>query len=138
MLLSGSQAECISESIDNRMGYADVSALPSFSSLHKLIGHTRPDLCFPLPKLSDFLAGARCAYDYITQRLLFFNPDRHIALVYSLRSRLWYQREVEFNYALNSYPNLLVVDNYNRFKTPFTVDTSLSGLLIIANLGLDE
>lgn len=138
MLLSGSQSECISESIDNCVGFTDISSLPHFSSLHKFLGHPERDCCFPIPKLREFLAGSRCAYDYITQRILFFNPEFRIALLFSMKSRLWYQRDSDLDYPLNSYPSTLVVDNYCRFTRPFAdMESTLPGLLITRPLKLD-
>ena len=67
---------------------------------------------------ADFLFGTKCAYDYISKRLILINSNYSFQYVYALKTQTWHKMDIT-DYAikdtLNSYPNCYVyaVDKNN-------------------------
>ena len=101
MLISGSQTQCISDSLNSPVFF-------DFNSLPGLCEHF-PKFCLPDCLFIDYIKNCRMAYDYINQRILLFNPDKHYAYVYSLKSKLWGIQESALSSVINSYPDALAM-----------------------------
>ncbi len=138
MLISGSQTQCISDSINSGFPF-DARSLPGFQLLHDMLGHNPDtDICLPTQPLSDFLRQCRMTYDYTNQRIIVYAPRISYAYVYSLRSKQWGMMHSQAYSNLNSYPDALAVDaagNIIDFSNPGT-DT-VSALFVTRPLKLD-
>ncbi len=107
MLISGSQTQCISDSLYSDFPF-DVRYPPGFIKLHGLI-HDHPDSCLPIVPFSHFLKDCRMIYDYTHQRIIVFNRYFSYAYVFSLKSRLWGLLHSDIAYNVNSYPDAFAV-----------------------------
>ena len=104
MLLSGSEATCISEIIDGAL--PDMSAYPSGASLLKLSGIDTN--AFAFASFREFLSGCQMFYDYTHQRIVVFNPSYAYAYVYSLKSKSWGMMSSQMATSANAYPETAV------------------------------
>lgn len=120
MLLSGSQAQCISDEINSDAP----SPYPSLSHLCNLLGTSLPAIV----PFSTFLAECRMLYQYSAQRIILFNPAVPYAYIYSLKSKLWGMMRSSINRALNAWPEAVAVTNdgtlldFSRESSPDSVD----------------
>lgn len=111
MCQQGSSATCITSQLE---GYPF-----SFLSMPYAYGvctatNTNSD-CTQTPQLDTFLKNADMAYDYYSSRIFLFNPDCRVALVYSLKSRMWGAVESNFAKRVDIYPEAYVLDNEGYF-----------------------
>lgn len=91
MLISGSQTQCITETIDNNEEPFSFASLPLASNIKTALGitsNTNDELSEKKFK-SVFLAGCQMLYAYDLQRIIVFNPSYKYAFVYSLESKNW-------------------------------------------------
>ena len=131
MLLSGSQATCISTAVDSDTPF-DGSSLPGLAALLPPGYHLRT--------LRQFLSSARIAYDYPGQRIIVFSPTPTYAYVYSIRSASWATvTSAGLYYPVNSYPDALAVTLDRRLVNLSVPDTSapVRALAISRPLKLD-
>ena len=124
LLLSGSTAMSISDTICTEYP-TDITSLPGFAALHKLLGHADGDSCFPTKPFQEYVAGCRIIYDYVHQRVWIYNPAYTYTYVYSLRSQLWGMSYQTFSSHINDYPDALAV-------------TKDGSLLSFSSFGADE
>ena len=108
MLLSGSQSQCISESIDAELPF-NVMDLPAFAKLNEQI-----ERCLPLMPFSQFLKDCGMVYDYVHQRVIVYAPSVSYAYVFSLKTKQWGMMESSIVGHLNAYPEALAVEKNNR------------------------
>lgn len=106
MLLTGSQTQCISETIDAPFPF-DLSSLPSLDNLQESHILGRPPLS--VAPFNSFIAGASMLYDYPHQRIIVFNPSSDYAYVYSLKSKAWGMMHSDILRPVNSYPDALAI-----------------------------
>lgn len=111
MLISGSQTQCISESINSEFPFNPLS-LPGFRKLHSML-HPSEDSCFPLIPFTRFLKGCAMVYDYSHQRIIVYNKDFSYSYVFSLKSQLWGMMFSDILYGVKSYPDALAVSSGN-------------------------
>lgn len=107
MLLSGSQAQCISETIDDNGSPArGLKAITD--KLAPLLGLSVDVLPF-----RDFLGDekkcARMIYDYRGQRVIVYNPACDYAYIYSLESNKWGMMASDILYSVKTYPDAMAV-----------------------------
>lgn len=138
MLLSGSRAECISDSVNSEFPF-DLLSLPGFDSFRQLFA-LGDDSCLSMQPFSSFLADCAMLFDYSHQRILIFSPRQSCAYVCSLISRQWGFLRARIAHSLNSYPETLAVDPDNNLVS-FSSDSSdsgepVSGLLVSRPLKL--
>lgn len=113
MLLSGSQAQCISDILAGTM--FDLSQL-EFAATQ--ITEAMPTVTFV--QWRTFLARARMLYDYTNQRIMVYNAGYQYAYVFSLESKQWGITACDILSTFNSYPEALVntkgglVMNYSK------------------------
>lgn len=107
MLLSGSHAQCISESIDAEQPF-NVMGLPSFGT----IGSNLKE-CLPILPFSQFLKDCGMVYDYVHQRVIVYSPNTTYAYVYSLKTNQWGLMGSSISSHLNAYPEALAVGKNN-------------------------
>lgn len=141
MLLSGSEATCISDAVCNKTSYV----VGQYLTVAHMIEPRIPSFYDVLP-FTLFLARARFVYDYPHQRLIFYQPvgtrrgasasaspsasasaspsasasasaiteSMPYAYVYSLRSGRWGMMLADIAYSLDSYPDALAIDSKGR------------------------
>lgn len=136
MMISGSQTQCISDSLNSDTPF-DVLSLPHIDKLHSMLGHG-VDTCLPLAPFSTFLKTCRMLYDYVHQRVIAYNPTLTYAYVFSLKSHLWGMMYSTIETGINSYPEALAV-NHDRDLLDFSSmeGEPAKGLLVTRPLKLD-
>lgn len=118
MLISGSEAVCLSDSINSRDLFA-ISDLPKADKLVSLFNERAgEDEQITLENSSllpfrDFLTDCKMIYDYTNQRIIVYNPSVSYAYVYSLKSKLWGMIHSNIADNVNSYPDALAMLNDN-------------------------
>lgn len=105
MLLSGSNAQCITEGIDNNGEPFNFAAMPHASGIKTLLGITAGanDSLTEKP-FSTFLNGCQILYAYNRQHIIVFNPTFSYAYVYSLESKQWGIIKSSIRARVPSYP----------------------------------
>lgn len=144
MLLTGSQAQCITDSIASETPF-DVTTLPHMNDIHASMGapHTT-DSCIPMLPFLDFLRGASMIYDYVHQHIIVFNPTKtngaakyEYAYVYSLKSKQWGMMLSGIESTINSYPDALAMSSSNALVSFDDTDqTSIKALYVTRPLKL--
>lgn len=119
MLISGSTAQCISESL-NAEDLFSISDLPRSDKLLSVYNgkaseneRTALDDIAMIP-FFDFLAACRMIYDYTNQHIIVYNPAVRYAYVFSLKSKLWGMMLSDIVNNVNSYPEALAMADGNR------------------------
>lgn len=138
MLISGSQTQCISESINSEYPFNALD-LPGFDKLHDMLGHDPvTDKCLPTLPFTEFLKQCRMIYDYVHQRVIVYAPNITYAYVFSLKSKLWGMTFSNIASHLNSYPEALAVDKENNIVNFSESDeTQVKCLYVTRPLNLD-
>lgn len=139
MLLSGSSAQCISDSIATDTPF-NILGLPGIDNLHAMLGDGHKlDTCIPAIPFSAFL-DEKCGmiYDYVHQRVIVFNPDESYAYVFSLKSRQWGMMYSNIRARVNSYPDALAADtNSDLVNFALRLEHQHGGLLVTRSLKLE-
>lgn len=136
MLISGSQTQCISETINEDTPF-DVLKLPGMDKLHSMLGH-EVDTCLPLQPFTTFIRECRMIYDYVHQRIIVYNKAYTYAYVYSLRTKMWGMMYSNIRDNVNSYPEALAVTKDGKMVNFCKTDgRKVPGLLVTRPLKLD-
>lgn len=143
MLISGSQTQCITDSIFSEAPF-NVLDLPCIDQLHAKLGHTS-DACLPVKPFLGFLAGCQMVYDYVHQRIFVYNPTKEngtplytYAYVFSLKSKMWGMVYSNLAATINSYPDALAMTQDNKLVSfSDTDETESKGLYITRPLKLE-
>lgn len=111
ILLAGSEAKCISDILDNGTDAAfDISTLPQASSiLFNGLDHS-----FDFVPFRTFREGCRLLYDYVSYRLIVYNPSYAYAYIYSMNMKQWGMMRSNIVCGVNSYPECLAMTSDNR------------------------
>lgn len=115
MLLQGSETICISDSIDSPTLF-NVSKLPQFLK----IPNEFMLLNLPRTPFKKFLENSGMLYDYAHQRIVLYQKSDNlpnipeVSYVYSLKSKTWSLMQTNIKYAINAYPNAIVVGGGER------------------------
>ena len=136
MLLSGSEATCISDVIDGDL--TNVVAYPSGGTLVLLSGIAAE--VFSFVSFREFLAECKMFYDYTHQRIVMFNPRCRYAYVYSLKSKAWGMMSSTMITSANAYPETAVQlqdGSIVDYTSEGTYET-LSGFVMTRPLKLDN
>lgn len=102
MHISGSDIECISQSIDNDYPF-DVTLLPHLQNIAKSFSDTDNPIIEVAP-FSSFLTHCNIIYDYINQRLIISNPHFKYSYIFSMQSHSWAMIHSDIVDSVNSYP----------------------------------
>ena len=136
MLISGSEAVCLSDSINSRDLFA-ISDLPKADKLVSLFNERAgEDEQITLENSSllpfrDFLTACKMIYDYTNQRIIVYNPSVSYAYVYSLKSKLWGMTHSNIADNVNSYPDALAMLNDNALANFSLSDaTGITALVV--------
>lgn len=136
MLISGSEAVCLSDSINSRDLFA-ISDLPKADKLVSLFNECAgEDEQITLENSSllpfrDFLTACKMIYDYTNQRIIVYNTSVSYAYVYSLKSKLWGMIHSNIADNVNSYPDALAMLNDNTLANFSLSDaTGITALVV--------
>ena len=137
MLLSGSQATCISDSINNSVPLSFIPSLPRIgyakefyiSELLKMQAKL-PDSLDVVPFV-EFLESCRMLFDYTHQRIIVYNPQQAYAYVYSLKTQQWGMMLSNISSTINSYPESLAMDADANLVNFSATEATKSAILII-------
>lgn len=126
MLLSGSTATCISDTIDNNL-LVSLGNLPQLSILFPNL----PTDLQNLPPFKTFLQGCRIIYDYPHQHIIIYNPSQSYAYVFSIKTKQWGMMKSDFSGHINSYPEAIAIThNGEMVNFSLTDPTPVTGLLL--------
>ena len=145
MLISGSQAQCISEAIDDD-GQPFTLQHPAVDDMATMLG-----LDVGISPFKDFVRECRMVYDYTGQRIIVYNPATSpvgdgstvvkfpYAYIYSLESNKWGMMESDIDYSVRAYPAALAVNRNGELVDCSVVDGSaaVNAMLITRPLSLD-
>lgn len=147
MIVSGSNAQCISDTINAEEMFS-IEDLPRHGELLYIYNgfcgteYSLGDVAM-LP-FNDFLEGCRMVYDYTHQRIIVYNSRVRYAYVYSIKSKSWGMMLSDIYASVNSYPQALAMSARasGGVDMPVLVDFSISaepspGLLVTRPLKLD-
>lgn len=143
MLISGSQTQCITDSIFSEAPF-NVLDLPCIDQLHAKLGHSA-DACLPMQPFLGFLAGCQMVYDYVHQRIFVYNPTKvngspkyTYAYVFSLKSKMWGMVFTNLASTINAYPEALAMTLDNKLVSFSDTDEQVcKGLYITRPLKLE-
>lgn len=132
MLLSGSNAICISEALNNDYPF-QFETLPYYNQITTVY--------YELIPFSEFVKNCTMAWDYFHQRLIVFGGALY-AYVFSLRSKRWGIIEGDGNTkVLRSYPEALALNNEGflvNYSAPTTGTVTTSVLAVSRPIKLAE
>ena len=143
MLLTGSKAQCITDSIFSEAPF-NVLELPGIDQLHTRLGHAA-DACLPMQPFLGFLDGCQMVYDYVHQRIFVYNPTMadgtpkySYAYVFSLKSKMWGMVFTDLASAINSYPEALAMTHAGKLVSFSETDKQVcKGLYITRPIKLE-
>lgn len=144
MLLSGSQAQCISGAIDDENQLVPIIDQDGNNIPAKIAGLLGMEM-EPVGSFEYFLAECRMLYDYRGQRIIVYNPGYSYAYIYSLESNKWGMMQSNISYTVKDYPRAMAVTSDGQlvnYSEPVGVvqGTALYGsqLLVTRPLTLDQ
>jgi len=135
MLISGSQTQCITDTIKTEEPF-NLLSLPHMKELHDRLNHNPAiDKCLPIMPFTEFLKSCRMIYDYVHQRIIVYNAAVTYAYVYSLKSQMWGMIYSNISDNVNSYPNALAVDTEgNLVDFSIIEDADVASMLVSGHL----
>lgn len=138
MLISGSQTQCITDTIKTEKPF-NLLSLPHIKELHDRLNHNPAiDKCLPILPFTEFLKSCRMIYDYVHQRIIVYNAAVTYAYVYSLKSQMWGMIYSNISDNVNSYPNALAVDTErNLVDFSITEDADVASMLVSRPIKLE-
>ncbi|MBQ9076265.1 MAG: hypothetical protein IJY31_00255 [Muribaculaceae bacterium] len=119
MLLSGSNAQCISDNLNTDDPFL-MSGLPradKIADIYNGIGAVYGNISIgdiTLKPFSEFLGKCRMIYDYVHQRVIVYNPDVRYAYVWSTKTQGWGMMLSDIRNNVNSYPEALAMTSDSR------------------------
>lgn len=106
MLISGSNSQCISDTLDYSQVFS-IDSLPQADKLVTMAGFKAED--FAYVPFRDYLLGCRMIYAYTQQRVIVYNPAHSYAYVYSLKTKTWGMMQSSVADNVPSYPEALAM-----------------------------
>ena len=151
MLLSGSQAQCISGAIDDEGAF-----VPGMTGYIDQLAELNGLGVIDVRPFREFLPGCRMTYDYRGQRIIVYNPATSLvgdgsavvkfpySYIYSLESNKWGMMQSDISYTVRSYPEAHAVTHDGHlinYSEPCPVgggSAAVSQLLVTRPLTLDQ
>lgn len=145
MLIQGSTATCITDSINNQvpLSLPDLPHIDKVQALYKSLlsdshGALLDSVTIIFPFIS-YLADCRMVFDYTHQRIILYNIYLAYAYVYSLQTHEWGMMLCNLADTINSYPDALAMDgDGNLVNFSETEATSGASLLLTRPFKLDD
>lgn len=137
MLLSGSQAMCISDSINNSVPLSFIPNLPRIGYAKEVYISELQKMQVKLPDSLDivpfveYLSACRMLFDYTHQRIIVYNPEQAYAYVYSLKTQQWGMMLSKISATVNSYPESLAMDADANLVNFSATEATKSAIFII-------
>lgn len=133
MLISGSQAQCISEAIDDD-GQPFTLQHPAVDDMATMLG-----LDVGISSFKDFVQECRMIYDYTGQRIIVYNSGYNYAYIYSLESNKWGMMQCNIDYSVRAYPAALAVNRDGELVncSVGSGSAAVNAMLITRPLSLD-
>lgn len=136
MMISGSQTQCLSDTINSSCPFDCISRLPQMEALHEMLGHDT-DKCLSVAPLPDFLEDCGIIYDYPHQRIIVYSPAYRYAYIYSLKSHLWGMMHLSVAYTINAYPEAIAITTDNKLiRISHSVDQMIKSIIVTRPLKL--
>lgn len=139
MLISGSNSQCISDTINSQSTFS-IDTLPN---LRSVLGNELADEMEYIP-FREYIQDCRMLYDYTHQRIIVYNPSQTYAYVYSLKSKQWGMMSSDIQSSLNSYPDALALLQTNEetytivnYSEEDSATETVRGILVTRPLKLD-
>lgn len=139
MLISGSNSQCISDTINSQSTFS-IDTLPN---LRSVLGNELADEMEYIP-FREYIQDCRMLYDYTHQRIIVYNPSQTYAYVYSLKSKQWGMMSSDIQSSLNSYPDALALLQTNEetytivnYSEEDSATEAVRGILVTRPLKLD-
>lgn len=105
MILSGSEAHCISDAInDNRENLFLLSELPGCAKAFDVVD----DTAFDMVPFREYIKEAGLAYDYVSQRIILYNTQYGYSYIYAIKSKEWFTMRSNITGKVPSYPECLL------------------------------
>lgn len=138
MLISGSQTQCISDTI-NSLGTFDIKELPKYDGLISVYNNKAhqyeqlkvEDIAM-LPYLK-FLEKCRMIYDYTQQRIIVYNPTVRYAYLFSFKSKSWGMMLSDIDDNVNSYPEALAMSTKEKVVVDVDGKETVSNIPILVD-----
>lgn len=144
MLLSGSKAMCISDSINNPTPLS-MPSLPKIDYAKEIYVSERQNMQSKLQDSLDiipfveYLSSCHMLFDYTHQRIIVYNTQQSYAYVYSLKTQQWGMMLSNISATVNSYPESLAMDaDANLVNFSASEATKSAILLITRAFKLDD
>lgn len=137
MLLSGSQAMCISDSINNSVPLSFIPSLPRIGYAKEVYISELQKMQVKLPDSLDivpfveYLSSCRMLFDYTHQRIIVYNPEQAYAYVYSLKTQQWGMMLSNISATVNSYPESLAMNTDANLVNFSATEATKSAIFII-------
>lgn len=136
MMISGSESRCLSASLGMNETVPELTDLLPHAEEIMELGQLSSSEIDALPFIS-FIRECRMLYDYVNQRIILYNPDCSYAYLYSMKSKQWGMMRSTIAYSIDSYPDVLAVDNGNHLIDFSYTSSSVTGIIITRPLKLD-
>ena len=136
MLISGSTAQCISDTIKTDDSFI-IKDLPKADALINIFNSKVADkMQISIEDVSqlpfhEFLSACRMVYDYTNQNIIVYNPNVRYAYVFSLKSKLWGMTYSDFVNNVNSYPEALAMTKEAKLVNLSVSDANNVPILLI-------
>ena len=110
-VMSGGDTVKISTSLD------DHGIVHNNRGIETVVSTRTGETLTEMTTMRSLIAEGMVSYDYINEEILFYKPGNLLCYAYSLRSKMWQSYKRSVDYAVNSYPDLLLVDGKKVLKT---------------------
>lgn len=144
MLISGSTATCITDSVNNEVSLS----LPDLPYISKILDtyksfqkNSKATLAggIKIIPFVEYLKKCRMVFDYTHQRIIVYNNEQTYAYVYSLKTLKWGMMLSDISETVNYYPDSLAMDKSgNIVNFSYSKATSNAVLLITRAFKLGE
>ena len=134
MLLSGSNAICISDNIST-----DISIpLAPLPKVKVLLDKYKPNLSLDIQPFDVFISNCQMIYDYPNARIIVFNSGYNYSYIYSLRTKTWGLIQSNLWRVVLAYPKALAVSkDWTLVDLSATTQQKAPVLMITRPLKLD-
>ena len=110
-VMSGGDSVKISTSLD------DHGIVRNGSGIETVVAVKTGETLTEMTTMRSLIAEGMVSYDYINEEVLLYKPGNLLCYAYSLRSNMWQSYKRSVDYAVNSYPELLLVDGQKVLRT---------------------
>lgn len=110
-VMSGGDTVKISTSLD------DHGIVRNGRDIETVVAARTGETLTEMTTMRSIIAEGMVSYDYVNEEILFYKPGNLLCYAYSLRSKMWQSYKRSVDYAVNSYPDLLLVDGKKVLKT---------------------